>query len=86
MGRLSDERQKAAFKALIARHSESPLKVSFPSNYIFHFISALRQTASESLEGEEKKTLGSSVSLCFFYIKSEFERREKHAEIGYNEE
>lgn len=65
IGRLSDERQKAAFKALIARHSESPLKVSFPSNYIFHFISALRQTASESLEGE-KKTLRSSVSLSFF--------------------
>lgn len=84
IGRLSDERQKAAFKALIARHSEIPLKVSFPSNYIFHFISAFRQTASEALEKgrgkkNNKKTVRSSVSLCFsfFYIKSEFERRGK---------
>lgn len=67
IGRFSDERQKAALKALIARHSEIPLKVSFPSNYIFHFISAFRQTASEALEREGKKTLRSSVSLCFLY-------------------
>lgn len=60
--RLSDERQKAAFKAMIA---EILLKVSFPSNYIFHFISAFRQTASEALEKEkerERETLISSVS------------------------
>lgn len=50
----------AAFKAMIAENLQ---KVSFPSNYIFHFISAFRQTASEALERErERKTLISSVS------------------------
>lgn len=58
IGRLSDERQKAPFKAMIA---EILLKVSFPPNYIFHFVSAFRQTASEALE-RERKTLISSVS------------------------
>lgn len=73
--RLSDGGQKAAFKALIARHSEIPLKVSFPSNYILRFISAFRQTVSEAF-GESKKKKKKkenakklcSISLCFFYM------------------
>lgn len=52
IGRLYDERKIAAFKAMIA---EILQKVSFPSNYIFHFISAFRQTASEALEREREK-------------------------------
>lgn len=76
--RLSDGGQKAAFKALIARHSEIPLKVSFPSNYILRFISAFRQTVSEAF-GESKKnpkktkTLRSCAQFHFvFFIRFEF--------------
>lgn len=68
IGRLSDERQKAAFKAMIA---EILLKVSFPSNYIFHFISAFRQTASEALERKRERNTNK------FSFKSDFERRKK---------
>lgn len=59
--RLSDGGQKAAFKVLIALHSEIPLKVSFPFNYILRFISAFQQTASEAF-GKGKK-------LFFFFYK-----------------
>lgn len=57
--------------------AEILLKVSFPSNYIFHFISAFRQTASEALEKErERETLISSVSSLTL------KGGEKSAEIG----